>query len=168
MRIRNGLVTGLLFGLLIGAIYLVTKGLSIGLAAAAKEALLTGVLSGLIIGLYVRSFIKRQDAEFEPVKERLISEGSVLAESAAEHSYSGESVVGRLFLTEDRLYFLSRRMDILSHSCTVYTRDIEDVCIMKLFSFLPNGIEIRIKDGTVQRFTLAKPKLWVEKLSRKG
>ena len=170
MRIRNSAVTGLLFGVMIALIYLVTKLLG-GTAAAeaAKQALLTGAVSGVVIGLYVRSFIKKQEAEFAPVRERLQSEGSVLAEAAADHDYGGERVAGRLFLMEDRLYFLSQTMNVLSHSCTVYISEILEVRLFKVVSFLPggaNGIELVKEDGTVQRFTLSGSASWAEKIEK--
>lgn len=166
-RNMNSAATGAAFGLFIGIIYVALQYFNGSFNA--KTTLLTGLVTaiaaGVLFGLYVHSFAKRQASEFNSVRERLEKEGRVYLDDAANHMYNGEQVGGRLYLTDEGLYFMANPMNVLSHSVKIPFGEMNSVRLMKQMGFV-NGIVAETEKNS-EYFSVSKPRLWLNEIEEK-
>ena len=159
---------GAVFGVFIALMYVVLQLVngSFEVKQTLLTALLTGAVAGALFGLYIRSFSKRQAAEFSSVRQRLESEGTVYLDDAANHYYNGGYVGGRMYLTDTGLYFLANPMNVLSHNVKLSYAEIAGVETLKDMGFA-SGIVISTVGGGKEYFAVTHHKKWMEEIMNK-
>jgi hypothetical protein len=76
-----------------------------------------------------------------------------------------KKVSGKLFLTNERLLFVSHKLNIQSEFTSINPSDITSIEKIKMMMFFDNGLKVTLKDATSYTFVVNERKTWIEKLS---
>ncbi len=90
----------------------------------------------------------------------------IIKEQDANHFVSIEAVGGKLFLTNQRLYFKSHILNIQGHELTMELGDIENVEKRNTLLIVPNGISVKLKGGKEENFVVMGRDSWIEEISK--
>ena len=94
-----------------------------------------------------------------------LAEGEViLKEGPANHFMGVESVGGKLYLTNLRLFFKSHRLNFQTHEASYRLEDIVSVKPRNTLGFIPNGMAVVVKDKGEQKFVVYGRKDWMKKI----
>jgi len=88
----------------------------------------------------------------------------VLRQGSANHKRGAESVGGTLTATDHRLIFRPHSANL---SRAAFIRPIGDVTGWEEFGLLRNGLAIRFKDGSTERFYVFHRADWIKLLDAK-
>lgn len=165
MKYGSSLKVGAAFGLMLAALLLgirLVSGASV--ADALPTAAVTAVLGGLFMGLYMRSHNARSSEAISACGRELAAKSTILLEDAAGHYRSGECVAGRLWLTDDGLFFCSQPGSLVSHRLSVPLGEISDLVPMK-FAGITNGFSFETENGR-ESFAVGRASKWIETIGK--
>jgi hypothetical protein len=161
---RNALYGGLFFGLAYGLITSFMNGWlpphSLAQAAAlGAQVLVGGTVFGVLIGLFANSRIvpKAADIALEPGDD-------VEYSGFANHFRNFEGRGGRLALTKTALVFKPHAVNVQRGELRIPRADIAAVAPSRTYGVLPNGLEVTLKSGKVERFVVNDRNTWVARI----
>jgi len=94
-----------------------------------------------------------------------LSEGEkIVKEGAANHFKGVESVGGKLFLTNFRLYFKSHAFNVQVHELSIPLDEIKSVELKNTLGIVPNGMAVTLKDGHEERYVVYGRGDWKRKI----
>jgi GRAM domain len=96
---------------------------------------------------------------------RLHNDEIIIRKSRANHLKPFEGVGGKLYLTNQRLFFKSHFLNIQTHEESILLENIAFV-EAKYNDFISSKITIFLKNGSVEKFHIAKRKRWVEEIEK--
>ena len=88
----------------------------------------------------------------------------LIKKGAANHLNQSEGVGGRLFLTNQRLFFKSHFFNIQAHEKAILLKDIISIEANSGGLFF-RMISILLKNGSVERFVVRGRKIWADKIN---
>ncbi len=86
-------------------------------------------------------------------------------EGLANHFKGIEAVGGRLRLTDRRLVFESHSLNFQNHADSWALADIAGVRPVRTLGIVPNGIAVRLVDGTDERFVVSNRTAWIRAIA---
>jgi len=95
--------------------------------------------------------------DLEPFAE----DETILREGLANHFKGIEGVGGKLYLTEQRLRFVSHKLNVQTHDECYPLAEIAKVETRRTLGIIPNGLRITSKDGKTERFVVYGNREWV-------
>ena len=101
------------------------------------------------------------------VKIDLHSQEEIIHQGGANHFMNGEAVGGKLFLTNQRLYYKSHGLNLQNHDLTMQFSEIKKLELCKTMYIVPNGLKIHLSNGNVEQFVVQKRKKWLELIEEK-
>jgi len=94
-----------------------------------------------------------------------LAEGEVIIkEGPANHFKNWESVGGKLYLTNTRLFFKSHAFNIQTHAASYPLIDIVSARPVNTLGIIPNGMAIKLRDGSEERFVVYGRQDWISKI----
>jgi len=90
--------------------------------------------------------------------EQIIHEGS------ANHFKGIESVGGKLYLTNERIYFCSHSLNIQSHELTIEFSNIKSIGKRNTMLIIPNGMYVELHNGKKEKFVIWGRNNWIQKI----
>jgi hypothetical protein len=96
---------------------------------------------------------------------KLNSDEIILRKSRANHLKLFEGVGGRLFLTNQRLFFKSHFFNVQTHEETIPLQDIVSI-EAKGSDFISGKMKIFLRNGSVEKFYVPKRKKWVDDIEK--
>jgi hypothetical protein len=90
---------------------------------------------------------------------------AAVRDGAANHQRGLETVGGRLFLTDRRLVFESHGLNLQNAPTVIDLADVSGIepgwtLFLGVVPLMPNALIVRLRDGTVHRFTLWGRAAW--------
>lgn len=153
-------LTSLIFGstfAVVMTIYLSSTGVELGIffiPIIFIVGMLLGRLVMFLIVRFTRKFVARIAVETNPGE-------IVVKEGGANHFKGVKGVGGKLVLTDKRLIFRSHELNIQSHQDSFELAHIRDVQVTKMLKILENGLMLKFKNETLERFVVDDPADWV-------
>ena len=96
-----------------------------------------------------------------------LGESEALLRHGAANMWRGiEAVGGRLYLTSRRLVFESHGFNIRTGITILQLSDISAMRARRTLLLVPNGIEIRLADGRVEKFVVWRRAQWLSAITR--
>lgn len=89
---------------------------------------------------------------------------NIIKEGVANHFKGIESVGGRLFLTNQRIYFISHNLNIQNHELSIPLDQILEVGKRNTLGIVPNGMFINLKTGESEKFVIWGRNDWISKI----
>ena len=142
---RNSIFAGLAFGLLFG-LYLAFR-------YEIQYALICGPISGLLFGLGMYFFISSKTVKRQTQLELNDGQTIILGRSA-NHFKNGEAVGGKFYLLTDRIQFKSHAFNIQNHEIRIELEEIKEIRFFNTLGIIPNGLELKLKNGQIERFVI--------------
>ena len=96
---------------------------------------------------------------------KLNSDEIILRKSRANHLKPFEGVGGRLFLTNQRLFFKSHFFNVQTHEESIPLQEIVSIKA-KGSDFISGKMKIFLKNGSVEKFHVPKRKKWVNDIGK--
>jgi hypothetical protein len=96
---------------------------------------------------------------------RLQDKEIIIKKSRANHLKPLEKVGGKLYLTNQRLFFKSHIFNIQTHEESISLENIALVEI-KHCDFIFSKMTIFLKNGSVEKFHIAKRRKWVDEIEK--
>lgn len=100
------------------------------------------------------------------MKIQLQENESIIKEGAANHFKDIESVGGRLFLTNQRLYFNSHSLNVQIHELSIPYSEIRSVGKRNTLFIVPNGMYIELQNGKNEKFVLWGRAKWIQEIEQ--
>lgn len=100
------------------------------------------------------------------MKIQLQKNESIIKEGGANHFLGIESVGGRLFLTNQRLYFSSHSLNVQTHELSIPYSDIRSVGKRNTLFIFPNGLCIELQNGKNEKFVLWGREKWIQEIEQ--
>ncbi|MBC6112421.1 hypothetical protein ACFOG5_10045 [Pedobacter fastidiosus] len=148
---RNSVLAALFFAVFFG----IFEALIFGIGYAIITAPIAGLLFGLAMYFFVNSKkINEQTNLSEAEQESIIYSG------AANHFKNTEAVGGKLYLLTDRIEFKSHQYNFQKHSFSIGLHEIQALNFYKTLGLIPNGLEVILKDGEVEKFVVNNRNTW--------
>lgn len=156
---RTALQTGIPFAVLMYPVLLFISGGSLG--STIPVAVAAGVMFGLLIAAFVE-YQHRKFAGHDPTDpgEKLLMWGG------ANHWKGKESVGGYLYLTDERLVFISHKVNIQNHKLSIPLEEISSVRPCQTLVVVPNGMEV-VRGQDKERFVIHNRRGWIGKLQER-
>ena len=130
---------------------------------AVVAGLVGGLVAGLLFGLILKYFFKSKFVQ-KGMDLALQPDESILFETDANHFKGIEAVGGRLYLTNQRLVFVSHQINVQKHLWAVLPASVQKAERYRPMLLSNNGIRITTADG-VEKFVVEQPQEWLQRLS---
>lgn len=98
---------------------------------------------------------------------KLKNEEKVIKEGPANHVKGIEVVGGKLYLTNNRIIFLSHDMNYQSHLLSVPYTEIVHVDTRNTMLIIPNGFYIQKRDNSIEKFVTYGREEWIRVIRRR-
>jgi hypothetical protein len=95
---------------------------------------------------------------------QLVEGEVIIKEGPANHFKGAEAVGGKLYLTNQRLFFKSHTVNVHVHEESYRLEDITSVRLRNTLGIVPNGMAVLLKDGREEKFVVYGRKDWMEKI----
>lgn len=148
---------GVPFGTIIGLGFAIFNGIYSGIVS--------GVISGLLFGLGISAFIQIQAEKFKKIKSEVTNGKKVIMDGGANHFKGAEGVGGWLYLTSEEIIFKSHAFNVQKHETVIPLDRIVEVKTVSTLGFIPNGLQIVINNGIIEKFVVNTRKVWVKKIN---
>ena len=90
---------------------------------------------------------------------------TVIKQSAANHFVGIEGCGGRLYLTNQRLFFKTHVLNINDHELTIELDQIVRTEPCRTFLIVPNGLKLILKSGKTEQFVISKRNIWLKEIN---
>jgi hypothetical protein len=100
------------------------------------------------------------------IKSTSSTDGSLVYSGEANHFLNGESVGGKLFLTNDQLHFKSHKFNIQNHEMQLDIHDIKEVRFYNMLGFIRNMLEVETTNGVTEKFVVNNRAAWKEQIDK--
>ncbi|HLD21353.1 MAG TPA: GRAM domain-containing protein [Patescibacteria group bacterium] len=84
----------------------------------------------------------------------------VLYEGFANHFQKYIGITGKLFLTNDRLYFVTHPLNFQRYTLSLHLSDIESITLKNNLKFFTHGLCIHLKSAHTYNFAVWRRKKW--------
>jgi len=91
---------------------------------------------------------------------------TIVKQGYANHFKGIESVGGKMFLTNQRLYFKSHSFNIQVHDLSISILEIRSLGKRNTFGIFPNGLFIELKNGKKEIFVVYRRKKWISEIEK--
>ncbi len=85
----------------------------------------------------------------------------IIKKGAANHWKGPESVGGKLFLTNQRLYFSSHSLNVQAHTLSIPLENIQKLEKHSSLGIVPNGLSITTTESATEKFVLWGREKWI-------
>lgn len=99
------------------------------------------------------------------IKLPLEADERVLFEEGASHFHHYIAVGGTLYLTNQRLLFISHEHRVHTHRSSIALASIDRVEPFKTMLLTPNGLAVWKKDGEMEHFIVDDRKSWCYRIT---
>lgn len=130
---------------------------------AVGAGLVGGLVAGLLFGLIMKFFSTSKMVQ-KGTALTLQPEETILFETDANHFKGIEAVGGRLYLTNQRLVFVSHRLNVQNHTWSIIPATIQKIERYRPMWLSNKGIRITTADA-VEKFVVDQPAEWTQRLS---
>ncbi|TCD11249.1 hypothetical protein EZ449_07100 [Pedobacter frigidisoli] len=155
--IKNSIFAAVFFAVFFG----IFEAIIFGIGYAAISAPIAGIFFGLLMYFFVNS--KRVKAQTALNNS---NESDIIHSGGANHFKNAEALGGKLYLLPDRLEFKSHRFNIQNHAFSIGINEIKKIAFYKTLGIVPNGLEVVLKDGEVEKFVVNNRNLWKENIEK--
>jgi len=90
----------------------------------------------------------------------------VIKKGPANHFKGMESVGGRLYLTNQRVYFKSHPINVQTHELTIELKDIKTIGKRNTLGIVPNGVFIETQQGNTEKLVVNGRKKWLFEITK--
>lgn len=129
------------------------------------HALIPSAIAGIVFGALMYFFINSKKVKAQTALNNS-NESDVIHSGGANHFKNAEAVGGKLYLLPDRLEFKSHRFNIQNHAFSIGINEIQEIAFYKTLGIVPNGLEVVLKDGEVEKFVVNNRNLWKENIEK--
>ena len=137
-----------------------------------KPSVLLLIFEGQLFGLlwvFTFSFFMNK---FTPlginnIRPKLTENELIEVEGPAGLFHGIENVGGKLFLTNNRIIWMSHKMNIQKGHAEIEYKNVKEIIKKKSFRIIANGIRIITNDGKKFDFAVNERDLWLEKLKER-
>jgi hypothetical protein len=154
---KSWLAMALFYGIPMGLLFSVQSGNYL-------TGLPVGLFAGVLFAGVMTKFVSRQTQKFQAERPDFGSETTLHA-GPANHFKGLESVGGHLWLTSDRLYFRSHKMNLQNHEWSAPLADIASVHAIKTLGLIRNGLSVRLTSSEEHRFVVGDHARWVQNIT---
>ncbi|MBO9673649.1 MAG: hypothetical protein J7577_09395 [Sphingobacteriaceae bacterium] len=150
-------------GLLAGLFFCLFFGIALTFLYDLRAALIMGPISGLVFGLFMGFmlyFFSKSKKVNDQTKLEGVNESEIMYAGAANHFVKREAVGGALYLLNDRLIFKSHNLNIQNHTLSIKIDNINDLIFFSPLGIVKNGLQINLKDGTIEKFVVNNRDIW--------
>lgn len=130
---------------------------------AVVAGLVGGLVAGLLFGLILKFFAQSKTLQ-KGMELPLHPNESILFETDANHFKGIEAVGGRLYLTNQRLVFVSHRLNVQNHLWSIIPASIQRVERFRPLLIANNGIRLITADAT-EKFVVDQREEWIKRLT---
>lgn len=168
MKTKHKIILALFAGGLQTALLIVFSGFT---PHNIKRAIAQGVLFGLVFG-FVFPFLMQKWAKW--VERKIVmdldEDEELIYEGGANLFRGIEGVGGKLFLTNQRLYFKPHKINVQSEEQSIPLAQIDEVSTYKTSKIiqLDNGLQVDTVDKQVYKFVVNDRDEWIEQLISSG
>lgn len=155
--LKTFLSAGVPFGILMGLFAGITNGLYMGI--------FSGILLGLLFGIGISAFVQIQKKKFKKISADITKGKIIIMDGGANHFMGVEEVGGWLYLTSDEIIFRSHAFNVQAHQMIIPLEQIVNVKAVATLGFIPNGLQILINNGAVEKFVVNSRKKWIKKIN---
>lgn len=162
--LKAALMFGVMIGVplsVLGVCLAITKGrtyIFLGIAVG----MILGLIGGILFGLFMALFVKCQTIMFKRKRKEIAKEYDIIYDDAANHFVGKEGVGGWLFLTRDRLIFMSHNFNLQNHNSTIPLHTIKSITMCNFLFIFNTGLLIEMNDNVIEKFAVNSPSKWVE------
>ena len=90
----------------------------------------------------------------------------VIKAGDTEHCFDENKVSGKLIVTNQRIYFLTKNPDCSAHNLEILPEQIKEVIFYNTKKIFPNGLNLITKAGEQLRFILKKRNAFGELINK--
>ncbi len=90
----------------------------------------------------------------------------VLKAGDSNYFIDDKSIVGKLILTNQRVYFKTTEENNDAYNLEILPTEIKEILFFNTMKILPNGLNIILKKGLNFKFKIGKRNSWGEALNR--
>lgn len=132
------------------------------------------IFQGLFMGMFFASLFpflmkkaeKKLIAKVDIIaKDIIISPEEIIYDGGANQIKGREGVGGKLFITNQRILFISHKFNIQNGETTILSENVKNIEKVKLSRFFNTGILITLEDATTYKFVVNKQEEWFSKLN---
>lgn len=156
--IKIFLVAGVLFGVFMGLVFGIISGL--------QEGLLSGAISGALFGLFISILLAVQEKKFKTLSREITNGKTIVKEGSANYLKKSERVGGWLVLTSDEIKFMSHSFNVQNSPVEIKLNQIAQVKPVFSLGFIPKGLQIILKDDSIEKFVVNNQKGWIEAIKK--
>lgn len=91
----------------------------------------------------------------------------IIKEGVANHFQGIESVGGRLFLTNQRVFFKSHSLNIQTHEQSIPYSEIKSTGKRNTLLIVPNGMYIELLNGNIEKYVLFERSKWIKEIEQR-
>lgn len=91
---------------------------------------------------------------------------TIIKEGPANHFKGAESVGGKLYLTNQRLFFKSHTLNLQVHEESYPLDQIVSTRRRNTLGIVPNGLAVHLKDGREEKFVVWGRGDWMKKIQQ--
>lgn len=155
--LKTFLSAGVPFGIIMGLYKGVLNGLYSGI--------IFGILTGILFGIAISIFLQYQKKNFKKISSDITKGKIIILEGGANHFKGAEAVGGWLYLTSDEIIFKSHAFNFQAHQTVIPLEQVVNVKTVATLGLIPNGLQIIINNGTIEKFVVNNRKKWIEKIN---
>jgi len=148
-----------------GALFGIIMGLFFGMINGIFAGICLGVISGFSFGLVISAFVQIQSRKFKKIGAEVTHGKKIVLDGGANHFKGAEGVGGWLYLTSEEVIFKSHAFNIQSHETVIPLDKIAEIKIGSTLGFIPNRLQLVLKNGVIERFVVFNRNTWVEQLN---
>ena len=97
---------------------------------------------------------------------QLAENETIIKEGPANHFVGMESVGGKLYLTNQRLFFKSHALNVQVHEASYRLDEIVSMKPRNTLGIIPNGMGVLLKSGQEERFVVYRRQDWMAKVTQ--
>jgi hypothetical protein len=147
---------GIPFGVIMGLFFIFQYGI--------RPGILGGIGSGILFGLAMSVFARVQENKARSSPPVLTDE-NLLREGPANHfSERSGGAVGRLYLTNKRLFFEAFPSSKKIHEVSIPVHQISEAVSAKSYGILQNQLQVALSDGRTERFVTDNVTTWIKEI----
>lgn len=128
-------------------------------------SLITSVFMAFFIPIMMKRNSNKLSKNIDAILPNIISGNEkIYFQDMANQRIKKGKVIGKLFLTNERLLFISHKLNVKSGVTSINPMDITSIERVKIMRFFDNGLKIELKNNHSYTFVVNERETWVEKL----
>jgi len=162
---KHWVITAIVSGLLFSGLLILFNHLFGGHMQSVKIYVFQGLLFGILIAFTIPFLSRKFGTAIDRKVISVLDEDENIEFDGPANLLRGiEGVGGKIFLTNERMFFLPHGMNIQKQQVIIEYGKIESVAPRKTAGLIGNGLRVITISGDKYDFVLYNPKLWIEKI----